>query len=47
MKTIKDEIRSKFIEYSEYRANLIAVMETGNAYEQGKKTQFARYQEKF
>lgn len=27
MKDLKDEIYRKFVEYSEYRANLIAVME--------------------
>ena len=47
MKDIKDEITSKFIEYSEYRASLISIMETGTAFEQGKKSQFARYQDKF
>lgn len=47
MNEIKDEIFAKFIQYSEYRASLIAVMETGNAYQQGKKAQFWRYQEKF
>ncbi len=47
MKEIKDEIYRKFIQYSSYRANLIAVMETGNAFEQGKKVQFGKYADKF
>lgn len=47
MSTIKQEIYDKFLQYTEYRANLIAVMEMGNAFEQGKKAQFERYQSHF
>ncbi len=47
MKDIKEEIYAKFLQYTEYRANLIAVMEMGNAFEQGKKAQFGRYQNHF
>lgn len=47
MQDIVTRITEKFSQYSEYRANLIAVMETGMAYEQGKKQQYQEYANKF
>lgn len=47
MKEVKEAIREKFLQYSAYRSSLIAVMELGNSYEQGKKAQFSRYADRF
>lgn len=47
MKDVKQEIYDMFAGYSEYRSSLIAVMETGNAYEKGKRAQFDGYTAKF
>lgn len=47
LKAVRDEIYAKFAQYSAYRASLIAVMEIGNAFEQGKRAQFSRYQSQF
>ncbi len=40
---VSEEIRSRFEEFGKYRANLISVMEMGNAYEAGKRSQFDSY----
>ena len=44
---IKDKIIEQFSQFSKYRASLIATMEVANAYEVGKKDQFAQYQDRF
>ena len=41
---ISSAIEEKFTQFSKYRASLIATMEVANAYEVGKKDQFALYQ---
>lgn len=47
MAEVKQAIHEKFLQYSAYRSSLIAVMELGNSYEQGKKAQFQRYADQF